>query len=580
VTAGGGSVAPRALDASDIEVVNATIADFSGANADGEGSTYTFNLLPGADGLISARLPAGVARVFVPASKKGESPQELKNIVSNTLTIMLDRIAPTVAVTGPSVATGDSSTEFEWVVSYTGADIIGLALADIDVITTGDVSCGDLTIGVGGSSSSRIVTVGACTGDGTVTIEIAAHTARDYAGNQAAADSTAIAATVDNSGGGGSPPSGFVAFDYPDAGAEVLKSVTDFEVFGSCDDDDDGRAITFSPAASAAVVCSSGYWSATFDVSAHVGASVSIEATLVDSGGDSHVASRMFMVSEPYRVVEVVGNRNAFAALRSDGSVVSWGDYFSGGEVPSVLSAADAGVVTVAGTGSTFTALRSDGSVINWGTSSDEFVSSDGIEIASSRLGGAFAVLKSDGTVSSWNSYDEDEAPASVTDPGSDVVKVFSNGAALVALKSNGSLVAWGDPAAGGTTPAGVDEDVVKVFSNNLAFAALKSDGSVVAWGNSSYGGSGVPAGASSGVVEIVSNDLAFAARKSDGSVLAWGDATLTASIPASVTTPGSNVSRVYGGCGGGRFVALKSDGSVVSWGGAGCSISGITFKD
>jgi hypothetical protein len=44
------------------------------------------------------------------------------------------------------------------------------------------------------------------------------------------------------------------------------------------------------------------------------------------------------------------------------------------------------------------------------------------------------------------------------------------------------------------------------------AFAALKTDGSIVAWGHSMYGGIGAPI--DSGYTKIYSNALAFAALK------------------------------------------------------------------
>ena len=58
------------------------------------------------------------------------------------------------------------------------------------------------------------------------------------------------------------------------------------------------------------------------------------------------------------------------------------------------------------------------------------------------------------------------------------------------------------------------------------AFAALKSDGSVVAWGNNDWIGStsapvDVASSLTSGVVSISSTKYAFAAVKSDGSVVA-----------------------------------------------------------
>ena len=78
------------------------------------------------------------------------------------------------------------------------------------------------------------------------------------------------------------------------------------------------------------------------------------------------------------------------------------------------------------------------------------------------------------------------------------------------------------------------------------AFAALKSDGSVVAWGDAGYGGSVAtlsPAGSNltSGVVSTYSTDKAFAALKSDGSVVAWGDAGSGGSM-ATLSPVGSNV--------------------------------------
>ena len=54
---------------------------------------------------------------------------------------------------------------------------------------------------------------------------------------------------------------------------------------------------------------------------------------------------------------------------------------------------------------------------------------------------------------------------------------------------------------------------------NAYAFAALKTDGSIAAWGSGS--GSGAPSG--SGYTKIYSNGYAFAALKTDGSIAAWG---------------------------------------------------------
>jgi hypothetical protein len=53
------------------------------------------------------------------------------------------------------------------------------------------------------------------------------------------------------------------------------------------------------------------------------------------------------------------------------------------------------------------------------------------------------------------------------------------------------------------------------------AFATIKSDGSIMAWGNPYFGGKKAPT--NSGYIEIYSNERAFAALKADGSITAWG---------------------------------------------------------
>ncbi|MFZ4756285.1 MAG: hypothetical protein ACOYL4_09785, partial [Miltoncostaeaceae bacterium] len=64
------------------------------------------------------------------------------------------------------------------------------------------------------------------------------------------------------------------------------------------------------------------------------------------------------------------GNQYAFAALKADGSVVTWGDTSSGGDSSAVTSALSGGVTQVFSTRYAFAALKADGSVVTWGSSS------------------------------------------------------------------------------------------------------------------------------------------------------------------------------------------------------------------
>ena len=74
--------------------------------------------------------------------------------------------------------------------------------------------------------------------------------------------------------------------------------------------------------------------------------------------------------TEPFK--QVASNPFAFAALKSDGQVIAWGDEASGGSLRTVeeaLSAA-ANIASVVGSSRAFAATTSTGEVIVWGNAS------------------------------------------------------------------------------------------------------------------------------------------------------------------------------------------------------------------
>ena len=111
-----------------------------------------------------------------------------------------------------------------------------------------------------------------------------------------------------------------------------------------------------------------------------------------------------------------------------------------------------------------------------------------------------FAALKSDGSVVAWGSagFGGHYSNAVARKLSSGVVKVISTkgpfilGTSFAALKSNSSVVAWGKPIDGGhlyEQTSKLNGEVADIFSTDHAFAALKSDGSVVTWGHRDFGG-------------------------------------------------------------------------------------------
>ena len=295
-------------------------------------------------------------------------------------------------------------------------------------------------------------------------------------------------------------------------------------------------------------------------------------------GGDSSSVSSQLSSG----VTEIFSTGSAFAALKVDGSVVTWGNNQVGGSVSSSVSAQlSSGVVEIFSTNSAFAALKSDGSVITWGASTkggdsssvSAQLSSGVTEIFSSS--GAFAALKSDGTVVTWGDSGFGGDSSSVASQLTSIVQINGNYAAFAALKSDGSVVTWGSQYNGGdssSVSSQLSSGVSEVYSTYAAFAALKSDGSVVTWGGSGSSFSTTEYGADSSSVSsqltsittIVAAESAFAALKSDGTVVTWGQATWGGDS-SSVTSQLTSVTNIYSNVI--SFAALKSDGSVVTWG-------------
>jgi alpha-tubulin suppressor-like RCC1 family protein len=291
----------------------------------------------------------------------------------------------------------------------------------------------------------------------------------------------------------------------------------------------------------------------------------------------------------PGRTSGEVRNSFAFAVLKGDGSVVTWGDSANGGYSVPVAGSLNAAVSQIFSTSGAYAALKSDGSVVTWGNPDlggfsgavASKLSSGVTQIFSNPY--AFAALKSDGSVVTWGhpAYGS-PSPYIASQLTSGVTQISSTAQAFAAIKNDGSVVTWGDSGYGAdssTVASQLSSGVAKIYATERAFAALKNDGSVITWGGGpgTYGGDSgsVASKLSSGVTQIFSNPYAFAALKSDGSVVTWGYSPFGGS--SSPTLLASGVTQIFSTST--AFAALKNNGSVVTWGGWGGDSSAVATK-
>ncbi len=297
-------------------------------------------------------------------------------------------------------------------------------------------------------------------------------------------------------------------------------------------------------------------------------------------------------------------NSDAFAVIKADGSVVTWGFSEDGGDSSAVADQIDGSVdvTQIYSAGSAFAALRIDGSVITWGY----YYSGGDSSAVTNQLDGtvdvtqifstsnAFAALRTDGSVVTWGYSEEGGDSSAVADQINgtvDVTQIFSTGSAFAALRTDGSVITWGAYYGGGDSSAVANQidgtiDVMQIYTSGTdeggAFAALRADGSVVTWGHYSGSDSSAVSNQINGTVDVTavcSTEFAFAALRADGSVVTWGDSRWGGDSSAVSNQLDGTLDVIHIYSTRNAFAALRTDGSVVTWGGDGGDSSAVADK-
>lgn len=175
---------------------------------------------------------------------------------------------------------------------------------------------------------------------------------------------------------------------------------------------------------------------------------------------------------------------------------------------------------------------------------------------------GTGLAVKSDGTVLAWgdNAYGRTNIPAGLNH----VIAVDANYSHCLALRDDGTVVAWGGNEGGQlNVPPGLN-GVIAIAAGVYHSLALRSDGTVVAWGGGGGSQAQVPPGLSN-VVAIAAGSFSLA-LKSDGTMVAWGTYWNGFGNPPMEIPEGLN-DVVSIGAGSGTALAARSDGRVLAWG-------------
>ena len=299
-------------------------------------------------------------------------------------------------------------------------------------------------------------------------------------------------------------------------------------------------------------------------------------------GDDSNleVKTSPVFVAGLTNVVAVAAGYEHSLALLDNGTVYAWGkdDYGQLGNGAPLLNQAlkvqaqiSGGVIAIAANSAYSLALTSGGQIISWGVNNG------------GQLGNA-------GTDTYYPS------PGTVTGAQNNNVAIVAGAAHAMALQADGTVLTWGSNSFGqlgisATTPQQTAPVQIPTLQNIVALSAglqhslaLKSDGTLLAWGRDNEGQLGdstalaqqstpVAVQGASEITGIASGIFHNVALKADGTLLSWGDNRQKQLGNASTVTQPIPVSVssatgiVAVSAGIYHSIALKADGTLLAWG-------------
>ena len=316
-------------------------------------------------------------------------------------------------------------------------------------------------------------------------------------------------------------------------------------------------------------------------------AAVKKDGTLLSWGNKSFGGDSSGVKSQLKNIVYIKSTDSAFSVIKEDGSVVAWGRY--GGIIPRSVQPKLKKVRKLVSNERAFVAMIRDKKIssknktrykghkytyrlVSWGDPNfggnseevDSLIESGVVDVVSSDR--AFSAIKEDGSVVSWGDPEFGGDNSGVLDQLKDVIKIVPNQSAFVAIKEDKTLVAWGNPEHGGKLPSSSYlNDIKEVVSSWRAFTALRKDGRIVSWGSPYFGGDNSSLGKQvTGIKSICASESNFVALRRDGSVKVWGADNLINSYNDVSSNLEEGVKKII--CSATSSVAVRGDGAIVGW--------------
>lgn len=252
-------------------------------------------------------------------------------------------------------------------------------------------------------------------------------------------------------------------------------------------------------------------------------------------------------------IVKIANGVGYDLALRSDGTLVAWGNNDSGQcDVP---VAAEPFVDIAAGNGHGL-ALTESGIVYEWGAPWGTPLDDPTGFTAIATLGDHSLGLKEDGSIVAWGFawFGAEIVP----EPNEDWVAIAASFDQSFGVKSDGSVFLWGNVTMEWPTPITDVKSIKLNFTNALV---LRNDGSIVPVGSFPYEEDLIPE-PNIGFRDV---DLGLAhARgiRADGTMISWGSGTFWATDPPAPNSGFLSVAAIDT-----HYVALREDGTVSVWG-------------